>query len=353
MREGAASSPNLMCGEHYNMVESLAVIDLLDGVHCSAEVLTYSRRCSLAGLSCRVCAPGPPPAWIDSKLGPLEPPRSQSHNAEVGWPTDGWGYINSYNSVTIRALGLVVSDGPPSTEEGLAALDRVVLRVKTLLRDWLAVLAEGPADFLTPTEGISWVTAAHDDRLLHHRYRTGMIYEPHCRVSRWEWGHAMEQALEGHPAPLSRKLIALAMRDAAIGDGRNAVIHAATAAEHALTVGLEAALSQRHSADEAKARLRKNRMFGRRLRLARNLGLEVPEEAQADLVDPRNAAVHAGDDIHIERAWAAVEIGRAIVNEFAPLPANCREPGMWEGGCPHDEHWAAQPATAPVGWRRR
>jgi hypothetical protein len=74
-------------------------------------------------------------------------------------------------------------------------------------------------------------------RLSWAHYHAGHIWEPD-RISRWKWDHAFRHAADGDEAPFAPKLLALAKRDAARADGRNAIIHAATAAECALTNGL-------------------------------------------------------------------------------------------------------------------
>jgi hypothetical protein len=151
------------------------------------------------------------------------------------------------------------------------------------------------------------------------------MWEPQV-VSWWQWNHAFGHAADTDSAPLSRRLITLGLRAAAEGDGRLAVIHAATAAECALTIGLAHKLSAKHSPEEVQRLMRNHRMLGGRLALALKLGMTVPSDARKSLLDLRNLTLHNGHEIIGDDAWKALAAAKAIVNDFEPLPDHCEEP---------------------------
>jgi hypothetical protein len=214
--------------------------------------------------------------------------------------------------------------------------DEAAAHWRTLFRDWLAVLASGPTSFEQRERATVWMADEQDSSVSYLSYCAdyfaGKLWDPEP-VTVWQWSHAYEHASLGDGAPLARKLLALATRDAARADGRNAVIHAATAAECALTNGLARHLLTMHSLKEVNSRLDRSRMLGRRFELARQLGLKVPSDANAHLLEPRNATVHSGRHVTDQEAWTAIHIASTIVADFDPLPAHCREPGCYDEAC--------------------
>ncbi len=302
-----------------------AVIPLFDGVYCSAEVLTWTGKCSIGRIQCHVFAPSPVPAWIPESLGDLDPPLDERCQRDPGWPTDGWGTINRRTSVTIGAVGIKLLDCPPSSVAEWLQFDRAVSDWRNLFLGWLAAIPGRPNTSEQLEPGILWTSDEQNVDLSYARYCAGDIWEPEP-ISRWEWAHAFWHAAEGDSPPIARKLIALATRDAARGDARNAIIHAATAAECALTNGVTRHLMKRHSPAEAEAQMNRYRMLGRRLQFAQELGLSVPDDARESLIEPRNAVVHSGRQFTEFDAWKAVGTASTIVDDFDPLPTHCQEP---------------------------
>jgi hypothetical protein len=321
---GSHQSPPASLREGQGMTLMRIVVPFFGGVHCHAEVLTWQAQYAIGGIECRICAPSPVPAWIGSRLGPLEPPLDETHWEVPDWPADGWGMINSFNSVTIEAIGLEIKGTPPSSEHELLKFDLAVGEWIEAFHDWLSVLAEGPTGFESREIRTKWISEEADKRLSWAHYHAGHIWEPD-RISRWQWNHAVQHAADGDEAPFARKLLALAKRDAARADGRNAVIHAATAAECALTNGLTRHLLDENSLTDVHKRLDKYRMLGQRLKLAQELGLKVPTDVREFLLEPRNAVVHAGLRIDDTDAWRAVRAASEIVENFDPLPEHCDE----------------------------
>jgi HEPN domain-containing protein len=307
------------------MTLARVIVPIFEGVHCSVDVLTWTGQCFIGGIKCRVCTPSPVPAWIPPSLGALEPPLDEMYHKDPDWPADGWGMINSQRSVTIYAVGIEIQDRPPSSNDELLHFDEAVAHWRIVFHNWLTVIIKGPTAFEQRERGTIWTSEEQDRRLSYASYYAGEIWEPEP-VTRWGWNHAFHHAADDNDAPLALKLLALATRDAARSDGRNAVIHAATAAECALTNGLIRHLESRQSQEETQARMARNRMLGQRLNLARELGLRVPNDVREALVEPRNAVLHSGRQITERDAWRAVRTASMIIDDFDPLPEHCQEP---------------------------
>lgn len=308
------------------MREQHVAARLLEGVHSSAGALTLRHVTTIGGVKCRVLLPGPHPGWIVTGAGSLTPPYDEHHEQDPTWPKADWGYINDPRSATIRAVGLIPINARIAPGDELIAFDHAVGRWKHLLRDWLAVTAAGPTDFLEPAWGETlWESPEHDHDLLYANERAGEMRWPQC-ISRWEWEHSLEHVRSGDQPPLARTLMTTATRAAATGSWRLAVIDAATAAEVALTIGLTARLSAEASPHVAKARIDRVRMLGPRLKLAGDLGMALPATIRADLVEHRNAVVHRGADVTGSHAKAAIAVAWKVVDESEPLPTHCQEP---------------------------
>jgi hypothetical protein len=301
------------------------IAHFFEGVHCGSDVLTWTGRCLIGGISCHVRAPSPVPAWISDSLGVLEPPLNEMWHKDPCWPTDGWGMINSKRTVTIDAVGMELVDDLIGSDDDLLQFDKAVSCWMAAFGDWLAVFSGGPTSFETRESSMKWVSEDRNRNLIHACYRAGEIWEPEP-MSRWQWNHAFQHTINNDDPPFAQKLLALATRYAVRADSRNAVIHAATAAECALTNGLLRHLSHSHSLEEAQTRLKRNRMLGRRLQIAEELGLKVPIDARQSLLEPRNATVHSGQRITGDQAWKAVWTAASIVNTFDPLSEHCQEP---------------------------
>jgi hypothetical protein len=307
------------------------------GIYCESGVLTWVGHCSIGKIQCRIYAPSPYPTRISFEpggLNVLDPPNQDEyytlpmHHRELGWPLKDWGYINSQGTVTIKAVGIDLLGAPPASDEELLQFDKAIVEWRRVFHDWLSVMAKGATDFESCESGVKWISEELNRRLVHASYQAGEIYKPQP-VTRWEWNHAFKQVAKNEEAPLARKLLSLAIRDAARADNRSAVIHAATAAECALTDGLTLYLSNTLASEEIKSELNKNKMLGKRLELAQSYGLSVPCNARKFLLEPRNAVIHAGSHVTQSVAWEAVNIASEIVNGFVPFPERCEEPTVW------------------------
>jgi hypothetical protein len=301
-------------------MDERAVVPLLEGVHAKAEVLIREHRMKIGEAWCRILLPGRASGQI-TRAGQLRRLGPPPHSGD--WPKVDWGYVNSDSAVTVRALGLVVTNAAALVDDGLAAFDRALVRWKRLLRDWLAVLTDGPTEFLEDLG--AEVTWARPEREREAGRILGDLHMPQC-VSVWEWEHAIQHVRVGDEPQLARTLLTTAMRAQVNGDWRAAVIDAATAAEVALTGALTASLSVEASPRVAKALVDRTRMLGARLELARELGFAIPDTTRVELLDLRNAVMHRGVEVAASQAQAAVEVARELVNRHDPLSAHCQVP---------------------------
>jgi hypothetical protein len=117
-----------------------------------------------------------------------------------------------------------------------------------------------------------------------------------------------------------------ATRAAATANWRAAIIDSATATEVALTTGLTTVLSATMSSSDVRKKLDGTRMLGNRIALATSLGMTLPAQIQADLVDHRNAVVHQGTNITSAEGSAAIAVSWTVVDQYEPLPPCCQEP---------------------------
>jgi hypothetical protein len=238
-----------------------------------------------------------------------------------------WGETRP-GGVIIWAVGIIPAGSviPPGDEH--IAFDLAVAHWRHLLRDWLAVAAEGPTDFPDRDYygATTWGSLEYDDEEIPYQSpHLGSRHGPK-RLSALAWSHALGHASAGDQPSLARTLMTTATRAATTANWRVAVIDAATATEVALTTGLTAELSVTLSSGDVKKKLDGTRMLGPRIQLARTLGMSLPARIQEDLVDYRNTVVHKGTDITGAQAKAAIEAAWAVVRQYDPVPAWCHEP---------------------------
>jgi hypothetical protein len=309
--------------------EQRIVVPLLEGVRTVREALGLDETVMIGGIECRALLPVQG-HWPTFLAGP--PAASGDDEQDHGWPlrSTDWGE-NSSNSVIIRAVGIIPAGTRIPAGDEHIDFDRAAAQWRQLLRDWLAVAAEGPTDSAEDYYGATiWGSSEYDDEEVPYQpHQRGHRY-PTQRLSAWAWTHALGHASAGDQPPLARALMTTAARAAVAANWRVAIIDAATAAEVALTAGL-AALSATLQSHKDKERIASTRMLGPLLGLARDLGMSLPPKIDEDLKDVRNAVVHRGADMTSAQAKAAITAAWAVVHQYDPLPACCHEPGSPQG----------------------
>ncbi len=305
--------------------EQHIVVHLLEDVHTLAEALGLAQTVMIDGIECHVLLPVRGPVrgrWPVHLAGPPAP--GGDHEQGPSWPKCDWG--DPYpNVVIIRAVGIIPAGTriPPGDEH--IAFDRAVAQWRHLLRDWLAVAAEGPTD--VPDRdyygATCWGSSEYDDEEIPYQpHQVGHRHRPQ-RLSARAWSHALEHASAGNQPPLARALMTSAIRAATTANWRVAIIDAATAVEVALTAGMTTRLSGEASSRVTKALIDVTRMLAPRLDLAKKLDMPLPPKIKEDLVERRNAVVHRGNDMTGAQAKAAIVVAWKVVREYDSLPACC------------------------------
>jgi hypothetical protein len=300
-------------------------VHLLEGALSLKEALGLEQTVTIGGIECRVLLPVPDPdqsGWVRWSLA--GPPVLGEDQQDPGWPKSmmrNWGEIIPVGAI-IRAVGIIPAGAviPPGDEH--IAFDLAVAHWRRLLRDWLAVAAEGPTDF--PDRGYygatTWGLSEYDDEEIPYQPpQLGNSYGPK-RLSALAWCHALTHASAGDQPSLARTLMTSATQAATTANWRVAVIDAATATEVALTTGLTARLSATLSPGDVNEKLDGTRMLGPRIQLATTLGMPLPSRIKEDLVNYRNAVVHKGTDITGAQAKAAIAAAWAVVRQYDSLP---------------------------------
>ena len=256
------------------------------------------------------------------------PADSGDNELDHGWPlrSTGWGE-NSSNSVIIRAVGIIPAGTRIPAGDEHIDFDRAAAQWRQLLRDWLAVAAEGPTDWAEDYYGATiWGSSEYDDEEVPYQpHQRGHRYPPQ-RLSAWAWTHALVHASAGDQPPLARALMTTAIRAAVTANWRVAIIDAATAVEVALTAGMATRLSDEASSRVTKALIDRTRMLGNRIDLAGKLGMPLPPKIEEDLVKLRNSVVHQGANATSADAKAAISAAWTVIREYDSLPACCHGP---------------------------
>lgn len=313
-------------------------VPLLEDVLTLKDALGLEQAAMIGGIECRVLLPVLGPVrgrWPRHLTGPPAP--GEDPEQDPGWPMERiWG--DPYpGGVIIQAVGIIpVGTTIPTGDEHID-FDHAVAQWKHLLRDWLAVAAEGPTDFPdrdyygATIFGSSEYDGEYDgDDVPYQPLQSGHRYRPQP-LSAWAWSHAVGHASAGDQPPLARALMTSAIRAATTANWRVAIIDAATATEVALTKGLTARLSATLSPRDVEKKLDSTHSLGPRIQLAKDLNMPLPTRISKDLKDPRNTVVHRGKDMTSDDVKTAITTAWAVVHQYDPLSACCHEPGTPQG----------------------
>ncbi len=136
-------------------------------------------------------------------------------------------------------------------------------------------------------------------------------------LSRFQFNDACKLASSNTDLPVPYQFQVAAYRAITDEDFRKAIIETAVAAEIALTQALEERLTG-DRISYAKQILDKYRTLGGRVELAKAMGLAVPADIQAALVNPRNAVAHQGHLPTIKEALRAVNATKSVLQDHLP-----------------------------------
>jgi hypothetical protein len=316
----------------------LADFDLLRAHSFNARVADVEGSISLP-----ILVPGPGPSG-EPRLGS---PPLKGIREDVDWeqyfddPWGGWGSVVQYHETqgingpgAARVNGVVLrfplSDDDASDPTQIAATLGRRLYESTgdwlrRLRAWIEVATGQDLDptVVTPAVRADLNLFRVDSQGSAERIRDERPITVESIVERNYVGIATWQAvlyrvgLNEEP-PTERLLL----HDARMGllrhHPRRAVLDAGTAAEIALSRMLDAELAGVPVAVGEMVR-RQNRELGRLINALRALGIQLPDELQPKLAEPRNMAIHSGQEPDIAVARSAVTLAGEVVEQASPL----------------------------------
>ncbi|MGJ3191231.1 hypothetical protein [Paenarthrobacter sp. FR1] len=249
-----------------------------------------------------------------SRLSPPPGPPLWDETSPYGSSEQQWGKWNGAGNCTIQSLVLHVDhtymdDGRPTYPIGFPKLARAWI---SRLADWLAVLADGTTDIVSP-EGLTW----QNTDIQHEALMESSIewLEPKYALTLEQWRFALDRTSAGDSAPFPLALIAAAQRSAAEGDLRRAVFDAASAAETALSDALERAVVGSHTSSDFYQWAMHRKTFGPLVDVSTKIGLQLPKNTKERLLAVRNNVAHPANLPTEEKMMDAVEVAADIVRE--------------------------------------
>ena len=328
----------------------LFLVNMLDGVPVTSDVLGTSWEVANAPSPCTVFLPRPPDDY-DGMWDLARPPVKAAEAALEWFETrlrddwDWWGRGSEGNSVrrevTVAVVqwAAVVTAPHPSADQRdqIAHADRITEAVErwlSMVGAWLEVLAElvlAPAGMRTPDRSRPRyvyplpLLVDEDGRLRSHPAITQVVAGSSADrgANRHHWDRAVAHANAARLPPEEHVLL----RDGRAAwwrqDRRKAVIDAATAAEVAMATAVRERLASTADEPASDQVLRNVRGAVELLDLATALGCSFPVSRGSvmnELAVRRNEAVHAGVEPTIDETRRALDVARAVVHAVSVLP---------------------------------
>jgi len=138
------------------------------------------------------------------------------------------------------------------------------------------------------------------------------------RMTPWQWGKMLAKASDGEPPPEAYVFLRDARHAMHTGHHRRSVLDSATSTELSL-----AKLRDDYLLAESNPRLAA--FVGRRARhidgiakFLRDMGRDLPGGIKEEISDPRNVAIHAGQELDEMTAGAALEKAEEVVDLAFP-----------------------------------
>jgi HEPN domain-containing protein len=314
----------------------LTIVEFLSPVRCSYEVLGRTLPCTIGHLPCELVFPEKRDRGMDG-VWPLHPPSGLEGNGVDR--DEPWGLWRALLGAFVGMAGLRIDAGHDPEKTANQVYNELPFWYERLA-DWLQIftgqnltweLGIAQWDMLHGTSlkrivYASWVyfDEAGERRKLRPRPEKGK-FAPLWRGERQRgadaadveiWQRSLDLASSGIDAPDEYRLLRDAQNALDQHHFRKVAIDAGTAVELALTRALEVRINDPAIAE---ALMKKFRMLGGRITLARKYELELPETIQTDLVQLRNAATHRYAVVSREAAERALELSREVVETHLPL----------------------------------
>jgi hypothetical protein len=212
--------------------------------------------------------------------------------------------------------------GQCATGDAIAEFQQQAHRWLERVRDWVGVVADQHTGDPRLRQGTDiqnriwvWPTDAGSDYRCNVSHTVAIRHQQTEVMNKTEWQYVLDRASHEDQAPLERSMLANARNALRQGRYREAVLHAATAAE----LTLKETLSNEMTSVDARLRdrLLKNATLGKIVDLLKHKPL--PVGIRDGLVIARNGAIHRGAPVTFAVAQEAVRLAVAVVQQFSAL----------------------------------
>ncbi len=288
-----------------NHVSLFCTIELEPPIGCASDALGTSIPVVVGAVTGTLEMPSLP-AWENDPSDPLHMPLIPPRSAETWKQGDSliqWGFPSSYPSGNARVSKVLLHFQTASERlnETATAIHRDTNRWYASFVDYFELISKQRRaqslkvlDRLPNVDLFCWGPEGKPQRPYEKLpIRVEIRMPAHDQLlDRDRLCSVCSFASAAKPVALEYRIQLEAYRALYQGDYRKAIIETAVAAELALTVGIRNRLASDHVAYGDKL-LKKFRMLGGRLELARIVGLELPlRDLENDLVEPRNSVIH-------------------------------------------------------------
>jgi hypothetical protein len=254
------------------------------------------------------------PAWLD-------PPRESSFKSPERESID-WGWISTKPEYGVDITALALSfdlDEPSLTADIYGWFGK--------LTDWLQaytlqVLTPQSTDEGTPSRSIrAWrivngrsEEAAYIPPRRHPHVPASILVTPSI------WAASVRRSSVGDELPLSWQLLGDGLRALHADHPRRAVIEAFTALEVMLREAIRRRVELCDDPPVANVIVKQRNTLWPLVNMAKDLGIELPEDLTKRLVEMRNSVVHRGNLPTLEDALTIWEVAHEFSLQQSPLP---------------------------------
>ena len=333
------------------MTAVLNIVELPVPIDAKPDVLGTRSRVTIGEHRGEICAPTLGEASYREAFAELHPPRVQgvgnlirvfNHGARDPFEEVRWGMPTVWSRgrsavrlahITALVLRIFVDD-PPIEETAQRVGEEIMQSFNPWFAQflkWIEVLATQDLDITSPYDGWiekglglthPWVIPEGGSLTYTYVNRPviGVMPSEETAVSKAQWKRSIKAANAALEIPGPHLLMRDA-RAAFIRSGyRKAVIDTGTAVELTLSELLQEHLSHDMNGGVVDEILSRVRNFRDRQRLARKLGIRLPENLYKLVAEPRNDVLHRNQTPSRDVTRAAIAAGGAVVRKHLPLP---------------------------------
>ena len=288
--------------------------------HCTSDALGSSTSVVVGGVSGTLEMPNLPD-WSDEPPDPLRMPLIPPRHAET-WKQGGrlmhWGLPSRYPSGDSEVSSVLLHFQVTSEDvrEAATAIHLDTARWYAHLVDFHDLITKRPLALSITilneqpnADLFCWGANGRQERPYDISPSDGVVvaYSGYGALTREKLQKICNLASTDKPIALEYRIQLEAYRGYSRSDYRKAIIETAVAAELAITNGLRRRFETERVVYGEKL-LKKFRMLGGRLELARVVGLELPgRDLERDLIDPRNSVIHKASFVDESMARHAID----------------------------------------------